>query len=87
VKRPPPERLGRYEVQERIGQGGMAEIFHARLQGAAGVSKRVVIKRVLPGLAADPDFVSKFVTEAKVSMTMSHPNVVQVFEFGEQDGA
>lgn len=80
------ERLGRYELMERLGHGGMAEVFSARLPGAAGVHKDVVIKRVLPHLVEDEEFISRFVTEAKVSAAMSHPNVVGVFEFGEEAG-
>lgn len=78
--------LGRYRLMSRIGKGGMAEIYVAKLVGALGFEKHLVIKRILPHLAADPGFVSMFVTEAKLVCQLVHPNIVQVFEFGEADG-
>jgi serine/threonine-protein kinase len=78
--------LGRYRLMSRIGKGGMAEIYVAKLVGALGFEKLLVIKRILPHLAADPGFVSMFVTEAKLVCQLVHPNIVQVFEFGEADG-
>jgi len=80
-----PPRLGPYELIERLATGGMAEVYLARRAGPRGFQKLVALKRILPQLARDPDFVAMFVDEARVCATLSHPNIVQVFDFGEQD--
>jgi serine/threonine protein kinase/tetratricopeptide (TPR) repeat protein len=77
-----PAQFGDYELLERIATGGMAEVFLARTFGVEGFQKRLVIKRILPGLAGSERFVSMFVKEAKISSLLSHPNVVQVFDLG-----
>ncbi|NVJ04563.1 protein kinase [Myxococcus sp. AM001] len=82
----PRERFGRYELQERVGHGGMAETWRARLRGAAGVTKSVLIKKVLPEYANDEAFVSMFISEARISATLSHGAIAQVFDFGRVDG-
>jgi len=64
----------------------MAEIFLARLHGDGGFEKLVCIKRILPHLAKDPQFVAMFLDEARVAARISHPNVCQVFELGEWEG-
>ena len=64
----------------------MGEIFAALLTGEAGFEKLVVIKRILPHLAEDPRFVSMFLTEARVTASLTHPNICQVFELGQIDG-
>ena len=64
----------------------MGEVFVALLTGAAGFEKLVVIKRILPHLAEDPRFISMFLSEARLTASMSHPNIAQVFELGEIDG-
>ncbi|MBI2896335.1 MAG: protein kinase [Deltaproteobacteria bacterium] len=77
---------GRYRLGERIGIGGMAEVFRAVSPGAAGFEKPVVIKRILPEYAEDRSFVSMFVNEARIGATLAHPNIVQIYDFGEVDG-
>ena len=79
-------RLGPYQLGERLGSGGMAEVFVARRAGPRGFSKRFAIKRILPQLARDPHFVAMFSDEARICAALSHPNIVQVVDFGEQDG-
>ncbi len=64
----------------------MGEIFAALLSGEAGFEKLVVIKRILPHLAEDPRFVSMFLTEARVTASLTHPNICQVFELGQIEG-
>ncbi|WP_420821750.1 protein kinase domain-containing protein [Pyxidicoccus trucidator] len=64
----------------------MAETWRARLMGAAGVTKSVLIKKVLPEFADDEAFISMFISEARISATLSHGNVAQVFDFGQADG-
>ncbi len=64
----------------------MAEVYLARRAGPRGFQKMVAVKRILPQLASDADFVSMFVDEARVCARLAHPNIVQVFDFGEEDG-
>ena len=82
-----PARLGRFELVERIGAGGMAEVFRAAVKGPEGFRRELVVKRILPDLSARPRFTQMFVNEAKISALLAHPNIVQIFEFGEADGA
>ena len=79
-------RIGRYEILERIAVGGMAEAFRARAHGPGGYQRELVIKRILPHLAEDPDFVRAFIDEAKILGMLNHPNVVGVYDFGEDQG-
>ena len=81
-----PVPFGRFHLIERIAIGGMAEIFLAKVQGAMGFEKSMVIKRILPQYADDADFLRMFVTEAKLVCHLEHPNIVQVHELGEIDG-
>ena len=81
-----PINFGKYVLRERIGKGGMAEIFRATAQGASGFQKELVIKRMLPSLTDDPGFADVIVREAKIAVTLRHQNIVQVFELGEVDG-
>jgi len=76
-------RFGKYTLVAKLATGGMAEIFLARLEGDGGFEKLVCIKRILPHLARDPQFVTMFLDEARVAARISHPNVCQVFELGE----
>jgi len=80
------QKFGKYTLVAKLATGGMAEIFLARLQGAAGFEKLVVIKRILPHLAKDQALTSMFLAEANIAAQISHPNVCQVFELGEIDG-
>ena len=82
-----PEQLfGKYRVVRDLNQGGMAQVFLAVLDGPDGYVKTFVIKRILPEYARDPNFAQMFVNEAKVAAMMSHPNIVQVFEFSKEKG-
>ena len=83
---PAPLMLGPYELLQRIATGGMAEVYLARRAGPHGFQKVVAVKRILPQLAQDSDFVAMFVDEARVCARLAHPNIVQVFDFGEHDG-
>ncbi len=82
----PGEQFGRYELVSQLGRGGMAETWRARLMGAAGVTKPVLIKKILPEYSRDRDFTAMFISEARITATLSHGNVAQVFDFGEVDG-
>jgi serine/threonine-protein kinase len=81
-----PQAFGKYLLVERLAQGGMAEVFRAVYQGAAGVEKIVALKRILPALDAAPEFVTMFIDEARIAASLTHVNVAQVFEFGEVAG-
>jgi len=76
-----PQVFGRYLLVQRLSRGGMGEIFLAK-HGLVGFEKLAVIKKVLPHLAADEQFISRFVDEAQVAIKLSHVNVAQVFEVG-----
>jgi serine/threonine protein kinase len=78
--------FGKYELVSKLAAGGMAITYRARLKGAAGVTKPVVIKQILPHFADDPEFVEMFVSEARVAAGLTHSNIAQVFDFGEIDG-
>jgi serine/threonine-protein kinase len=77
--------MGRYTVLRQVGAGGMAELFLAERAAAEGARRRVVLKRILPAFARDPDFRELFVHEARIAMQLSHVNVVQVYDFGEAE--
>ena len=77
-----PLRFGRYTLLMPISTGGMGEIFLARLEGSHGFDKLCVIKKILPHLAQDQDFVSRFVDEAHILVKLSHGNIAQVLDMG-----
>src|SRR5678815_6072071 len=79
-------RLGKYEILRRISVGGMAEIFLARAAGLPGFKKLVVIKRILPQLAAKPEFLEMFLDEARIAATLQHPNIVQTYDVAVAGG-
>ncbi|MBI5509357.1 MAG: cyclic nucleotide-binding domain-containing protein [Deltaproteobacteria bacterium] len=81
------ETFGRYQLLRRVAVGGMAEIFLARSAGLDGFEKDLVIKRIRPDYSADEKFSSMFIDEAKISISLTHQNIVQVFDFGQVDGA
>ena len=81
------ERLGRYEVVRKLATGGMAEIYLARMRGAAGFEKLCVLKRILPSVAQDERLVSMFLDEARLSATLRHPNIADVFDLGTERGS
>ena len=76
------EEASRYELLRLVANGGMGEVFLARTEGAHGFEKSLAIKRILPKYAADPLFRERFVAEAKLAASLSHANIVQVFDFG-----
>jgi eukaryotic-like serine/threonine-protein kinase len=76
-----PQVFGRYLLLQRLSRGGMGEIFLAK-HGLAGFEKLCVIKKVLPDLAEDQSFISRFIDEARVAIQLQHANIAQVFEVG-----
>ncbi|MGZ3481326.1 MAG: serine/threonine-protein kinase, partial [Myxococcaceae bacterium] len=80
-------RLGKYQLLRKLATGGMAEVFLAKTDGPMGFEKLLVIKRILPHLAQDPQFIEMFLGEAKLAAQLNHPNLVQLFDFGEAEGS
>lgn len=78
--------FGKFAIEGVLGRGGMAEALKCRLSGPGGFDKVVVVKRILPNLVSEPEFVDMFRDEARIAANLSHPNVVQVFETDEIDG-
>ena len=81
----PRTRIGRYEVLTRLGGGGMAELFLGLFSGPGGFRKYVALKRILPHLRGDAPFIAMFLDEARISASLSHAGIAQVFDLG-QDG-
>ncbi len=83
----PVTTFGRYRLLGRIGEGGMAEVYRAMMTGPEGFERELVLKRILPQLSDTGDFKTMFIREAKISALLLHPNIVQIYEFGEVDGS
>lgn len=82
---PQLEVYGKYQLLELLARGGMAEVFKAKSHGVEGFEKILVIKRILPELSSQPAFVDMFIGEAKISVSLTHANIVQVFDLGRAD--
>ncbi|HEX7616293.1 MAG TPA: TonB family protein [Thermoanaerobaculia bacterium] len=80
-----PGRFGRYQLLEKIGAGGMAEVFKARMSGEQGFEKIVAIKRIVPHMATNSDFVTMFVDEAKLAAQLNHNNITHIYDLGKVD--
>jgi TonB family protein len=78
-----PDRFGQYELLERIASGGMAELFRARRSGVEGFQKIVAIKKILPHIANNDEFITMFADEAKVAAQLNHPNIVHIYDLGK----
>jgi eukaryotic-like serine/threonine-protein kinase len=81
-----PVQFGRYVLVERIGRGGMAEVFRAVMPGAEGFRRTFVVKRILAELSQANDFVDMFVREARIGALLNHPSIVQMYDFGNVEG-
>jgi serine/threonine protein kinase len=84
---PKLQRYGRYVLVDRLGAGGMAEVFRAVAIGPEQFQRVVVVKRILPHLTENPSFVRMFIDEATLCGRLSHPNIIQVYEFGREEGS
>ncbi|HEX8699929.1 MAG TPA: protein kinase, partial [Myxococcaceae bacterium] len=78
--------MATYRLVRKLAAGGMAEVFLAKVVGAEGFEKPVAVKRILPSLAQDQEFVDLFLREAKLTVSLQHANVVQVFDLGTVRG-
>jgi serine/threonine protein kinase len=81
-----PIAFGRYRLLDRLGAGGMAQVFRAVSDAPDGSTRSVVVKRMLPHLSGNRDFVRLLIDEARLSSRLHHPAIVQVHEFGDVDG-
>ncbi len=81
-----PRVFGRYLLLKRLSRGGMGEIFLAKLGEIEGFEKLVIIKKILPNLAADQEFIKRFIDEAQVAIKLNHANIAPVTEVGRVDG-
>ena|GEM_PF-1943359 len=75
-------RLGRYTLVRKIAAGGMAEVYAARSQGISGFEKKVAIKKILPQFSLNERFIDMLVDEAKITVSLTHPNIAQIYELG-----
>ncbi len=82
---PAVQTFGKYQILQRIATGGMAEIYKARLEGIGGFQRTFAIKRILPHLSQNADYVAMLVDEAKVAGLLSHANIVQILDLGQVD--
>ncbi|MEP7011901.1 MAG: TonB family protein [Acidobacteriota bacterium] len=77
------QRFGQYTLLERIAVGGMAEVWKARMRGLEGFQKTVAIKKILPHMTHNSEFVSMFIDEAKLAAQLSHPNIIHIYDLGK----
>jgi serine/threonine protein kinase/CheY-like chemotaxis protein len=75
--------FGQYRLLDRIGVGGMAEVWKARMTGVEGFQKTVAIKRILPHLTDSTDFVEMFIDEAKLAAQLNHANIIHIYDLGK----
>jgi serine/threonine protein kinase len=85
VRQPVP--FGKYLLLDRVSVGGMAEVFKAKSYGVEGFEKIIAIKRILPTMGEDRDFIKMFIDEAKIAGQLAHANICQIFELGRIDGS
>jgi len=81
-----PVAFGRYLLLKRLSRGGMGEIFLAKVGEIRGFEKFVIIKKILPQLAENEEFITRFIDEAQVAIKLNHVNIAQVYEVGRVDG-
>lgn len=77
------ERFGQYILLEKVGSGGMAELFKAKKIGIEGFERVLAIKRILPHLSSDEEFINMFIAEAKLVARLNHKNITAVYDFGK----
>ncbi len=79
--------FGKYQLLKKLARGGMGQVFLARSDGAKGFEKLLVIKRILPHLIEDEEFLNMFFDEARLAARLNHPNIAQIFELGDVEGS
>ena len=78
-----PQMFGRYLLLDKVAAGGMAEVWRGKITGEASFQKIVAIKKILPHVAEDEDFITMFTDEALITASMQHANIGQVYEFSK----
>ena len=81
------DRIGPYLLHKKVARGGMAELFLADYVRQDGFKRKVAIKRILPHLAGNQDFIKMFTREARLAALLQHPNIVQIFDYGKIENA
>ncbi len=81
MKKPIP--FGKYYLLDRISVGGMAEVFKAKAFGVEGFERLIAVKRILPSIAEDEEFITMFIDEAKIAVQLQHANIAQIFDLGK----
>src|SRR5215218_8772856 len=81
-----PETFGRYQLLKKLATGGMGQGFLARQQGPVGFEKLVEVKRILPHLTEEEEFIHMFFDEARIASHLNHPNIAQIYDLGEAEG-
>jgi len=81
------QRIGPYLLQQKVARGGMAELFLADYVRRDGFRRKVAVKRILPHLAGNKDFINMFTREARLAALLQHPNIVQIFDYGKIENA
>ncbi|HEY6880481.1 MAG TPA: serine/threonine-protein kinase, partial [Polyangiales bacterium] len=81
-----PIPFGKYYLLDRVSTGGMAEVYRAKAFGVEGFERIVAVKRILPTIALDTDFIKMFIDEAKLAVQLNHANIAQIFDLGKVDG-
>jgi TonB family protein len=82
---PSGSTFGQYVLEEHIATGGMAQVYKARMLGLEGFQKTVAIKRILPHLTSNEEFVKMFIDEAKLAAQLNHPNIIHIYDLGKID--
>jgi TonB family protein len=77
------EHFGQYTLLEKIAVGGMAEVWKARMRGVEGFQKTVAIKKILPHMTDNAEFVGMFIDEAKLAAQLNHPNIIHIYDLGK----
>ncbi|HZI10352.1 MAG TPA: serine/threonine-protein kinase [Myxococcus sp.] len=80
------ETFGRYELLRKIAIGGMGAVYLARQKGPVGFQKLLVVKRLLPHLSEDAEFIEMFLDEGRIAAHLNHPNIAQIYDLGDVDG-
>src|SRR5688572_22285012 len=78
------DQIDRYQLVSRLGKGGMAEVFLAKLTSIGGFERDVALKVLLPGYASEPEFVEMLLDEARIAGAIDHPNILQVLDVGRK---
>lgn len=77
------QKIGDYLILEKLAQGGMAQVFKAKTVDPSGIERLVVIKRILPHISSDPDYVDMLIDEAKIAVHFTHGNIAQIYDLGK----